>query len=51
MFVFYDLGAEGGISERWESKQVRELFSEMEIVAFDLDEKKVPLDTKQHSKN
>ncbi|MDC0108729.1 FkbM family methyltransferase [Amylibacter sp.] len=49
MFVFYDLGAEGGIPERWESKQVRELFSEMEIVAFDLDEKKVPLDTKQHS--
>lgn len=49
MFVFYDLGAEGGIPENWQSKKMRELFSEIEIVAFDLDEKKVPVSQKLHS--
>ena len=49
MVVFYDLGAEGGIPKKWKSKEFRELFPEIEIVAFDLDEKKVPLDTKHHS--
>ena len=41
MAVLYDLGAEGGISKRWDSKNSKLLFPEMEIVAFDLDETKL----------
>lgn len=49
MAVLYDLGAEGGIPKRWDTKHFKLLFPELELVAFDLDETKLSGDQKREN--
>ncbi|MDB3997000.1 hypothetical protein N9458_03130 [Gammaproteobacteria bacterium] len=39
--ILYDLGAEGGVKSKCHSPEYKNLFSDIEIVAFDLDDKNI----------
>lgn len=39
--ILYDLGAEGGVQTKWHSPEYKNLFSDIEIIAFDVDDKNI----------